>query len=180
MVFTNERQLTNKKSSKNKSPVWFDFHFIKIDHGSRYMRIKTANTYHCVHTFLSHFSFLLNELNPHITFVTFSCISIHSYGDFTISRKVFVWSWWPLRREGYLLCLLCSGLSVSSEGQLGPLVDLYGKQGVVRSSYYEALPLSHLSPCIPRSHPFGQVPVTWLHCTPPLQLPHLLQSEPYV
>ena len=43
------------------------------------------------------------------------------------------------------------------------------------------LPKSHLSPYIPASHPFGQLPVTWSHCTPPLQLPQLcLHPTPYV
>ena len=32
-----------KRAPKNKSPVWFYFHFMKIDHGSRRICIKTAN-----------------------------------------------------------------------------------------------------------------------------------------
>ena len=38
-----QSNLRNQKSSNNKSPVWFDFHLIKMDQWSRRMRIKTAN-----------------------------------------------------------------------------------------------------------------------------------------
>ena len=43
------------------------------------------------------------------------------------------------------------------------------------------LPLSHLSPWNPASHPFGQDPVTWWHCSPRKQLLQLvLHSRPYL
>ena len=43
------------------------------------------------------------------------------------------------------------------------------------------LPLSHLSPWNPASHPFGQDPFTWWHCSPRKQLLQLvLHSRPYL
>ena len=43
------------------------------------------------------------------------------------------------------------------------------------------LPLSHFIPWIPLSHPFGQLPVTWSHCSPFLHSPQVrVHPEPYV
>ena len=42
-------------------------------------------------------------------------------------------------------------------------------------------PKSHLSPCVPLSHPSGQLPFTWLHCSPLKQFPQtFVHTIPYV
>ena len=42
-------------------------------------------------------------------------------------------------------------------------------------------PLSHLSPYVPLSQPFRQLPFMWWHCFPYRQFPHIkMHSSPYV
>ena len=47
--------------------------------------------------------------------------------------------------------------------------------------YIPSIPGIHLSPITPETHPFGQRPSTWLHCSPFLHCPHVfLHSMPYM